>query len=236
MKIHQLSADEVIASLRSTPQGLLSVESTRRLLEFGPNRVQKVTRESLILRFLKQFTQFFSLILWIAAGLAFLAEWSAPGQGMAKVGYAIIAVILVSGLFSFWQEYRVEQTLVALRKLLPQHVKVSREDKVAQIDVEQLVPGDIVLLEQGDYIPADCRLIEAFGVRVNNATVTGESLPKARDISPSEESELIHGKNILLAGTSMVSGQSKAVVFATGMHTELGKIAHLTQAGGEAIS
>lgn len=236
MKIHQLSADEAIASLRSTPQGLLSAEATRRLLEFGPNRVQKVTRESLILRFLKQFTQFFSLILWVAAGLAFLAEWSTPGQGMAKVGYAIIAVILVSGLFSFWQEYRVEQTLAALRKLLPQQVKVSREDKVAQIDMEQLVPGDIVLLEQGDYIPADCRLIEAFGVRVNNATVTGESLPKARDIAPSEESELIHGKNILLAGTSMVSGQAKAVVFATGMHTELGKIAHLTQVSGEAIS
>ena len=141
MKIHQLSADEAIASLRSTPQGLLSAEATRRLLEYGPNRVQKVTRESLILRFLKQFTQFFSLILWVAAGLAFLAEWSAPGQGMAKVGYAIIAVILVSGLFSFWQEYRVEQTLAALRKLLPQQVKVSREDKVTQIDVEQLVPG-----------------------------------------------------------------------------------------------
>jgi sodium/potassium-transporting ATPase subunit alpha len=236
MKIHQLSADEAIASLRSTPQGLLSAEATRRLLEYGPNRVQKVTRESLILRFLKQFTQFFSLILWVAAGLAFLAEWSAPGQGMAKVGYAIIAVILVSGLFSFWQEYRVEQTLAALRKLLPQQVKVSREDKVTQIDVEQLVPGDIVLLEQGDYIPADCRLIEAFGVRVNNATVTGESLPKARDSAASEESELIHSKNILLAGTSMVSGQAKAVVFATGMHTELGKIAHLTQTSGAVVS
>lgn len=236
MKIHQLSADEAIASLRSTPQGLLSAEAARRLLEYGPNRVQKVARESLILRFLKEFTQFFSLILWVAAGLAFLAEWSAPGQGMAKVGYAIIAVILVSGLFSFWQEYRVEQTLAALRKLLPQQVKVSREGKVAQVDVEQLVPGDVVLLEQGDYIPADCRLIEAFSVRVNNATVTGESLPKARDSAPAEESELIHGKNILLAGTSMVSGQAKAVVFATGMHTELGKIAHLTQAAGEVVS
>ena len=96
------------------------------------------------------------------------------------------------------------------------------------------MPGDIVLLEQGDNIPADCRLIEAFGVRVNTATITGESLPKARDAEPSEADELIHSKNILLAGTSMVSGEAKAVVFATGMHTEFGKIAHLTQTGREA--
>ena len=83
------------------------------------------------------------------------------------------------------------------------------------------MPGDIVLFEQGDNIPADCRLIEAFGVRVNTATITGESLPKARDAEPSEADELIHSKNILLAGTSMVSGEAKAVVFATGMHTEI---------------
>jgi magnesium-transporting ATPase (P-type) len=223
MKIHQLSADEAIASLRTTQQGLLSSEAARRLLGYGPNRVQKITRESLLLRFLKQFTRFFSLILWVAAGLAFFAEWGAPGQGMAKVGYAIIAVILVSGLVSFWQEYRVEQTLAAFRKLLPKQVKVLREDKVVLINAELLVPGDIILLEQGDYIPADCRLIEAFSIRVNNATVTLESLPKARDVAPSEESELILGKNILLAGTSMVSGQAKAVVFARGMVSPLRK-------------
>jgi sodium/potassium-transporting ATPase subunit alpha len=236
MRIHQLSVDEAIASLRSTPQGLSSSEATRRLLEYGPNRVEKIGREPLILRFLKEFTQFFSLILWVAAGLAFLAEWSSPGQGMARLGYAIIVVIIVSSLFSFWQEYRVEQTLAALRKLLPQQVKVLREGKVVQIDVEQLVPGDIVLLEQGEHIPADCRLIEAFDVRVNNSAVTGESLPKARGTAQSEEPELFRGKNILLAGTSMVSGQVKAIVFATGMHTELGKIAHLTQAGRESVS
>ena len=93
------------------------------------------------------------------------------------------------------------------------------------------MPGDIVVLEQGNNIPADCRLIEAFGVRVNNATVTGESLSKLRTAEPSEKEEMIHAENILLAGTSMVSGEAKAVVFATGMHTEFGKIAHLTQTG-----
>ncbi len=236
MKIHHLAAADAVASLKSTPQGLSVVEARRRLREYGPNRVEEVARESRLLRFVKEFFQFFSVVLWAAAGLAFMAEWSAPGQGMGKLGFAIVAVILVSGLFSFWQEYRVELTLDALRKLLPQQVKALREGKISQLLVEQLVPGDIVLLEQGDNIPADCRLVEAFGVRVNNATVTGESLPQARDAGPSEAEEIIRGRNILLAGTSMVAGQAKAVVFATGMHTEFGKIAGLTQTGGEVAS
>src|SRR5665811_2004085 len=105
-----------------------------------------------------------------------------------------------------------------------------RNNDVAQLPAEDLVVGDVVLLEQGDNVPADCRLIEAFDVRVNNATVTGESMPKARDTSPSQVEDLIRGKNILLAGTSVVSGRGKAVVFATGAHTEFGRIAHLTQA------
>lgn len=211
-------------------------EAERRLRELGPNLVPEVAREPPWLRLLKEFVHFFSLILWVAAGLAFVAEWSAPGQGMAKIGYAIVAVILVSGVFSFWQEYRVERTLAVLRKLLPQQVKVLRDGKVIQGSAEQLVPGDVVLLEQGDNIPADCRLVEAFGVRVNNAAVTGESLPKAREAGPSEVDELIYAKNIVLAGTSMVTGQATAVVFATGVHTEFGKIAHLTQTAGEAVS
>ena len=195
-----------------------------------------MARRPLWLRLIREFITFFSLILWVAAGLAFFAEWSDPGQGMAKVGYAIVTVILVSGLFSFWQEYRVEQTLAALRKLLPQQAQVLREGKVTRVPAEQLVPGDIVHLEPGDNIPADCRLIEAFGVRVNNAAVTGESLPKAREADPSEVDDLIDSKNVVLAGTSMVSGQAKAVVFATGMHTEFGKIAHLTQTAAEEVS
>ena len=99
MQIHQLSAADAIASLNSNPQGLSSTEAMRRLGEYGLNRVEEVARESTLLRFLKEFTHFFALILWLAAGLAFVAEWSDPGHGMAKVGYAILAVILVSGLF-----------------------------------------------------------------------------------------------------------------------------------------
>ncbi len=236
MKIHQLSVAEAIASLNSSRQGLTTGEALRRLREYGLNRVEEVARESTTLRFLKEFTHFFALILWLAAALAFFAEWSDPGQGMAKIGYAIVAVIVVSGLFSFWQEFRVERTLAALRELLPQQVDVLREGKVARLLANQLVPGDIVLLEQGNNIPADCRLIEAFGVRVNNATVTGESLSKLRTAEASGEEGIIHAENILLAGTSMVSGEARAVVFATGMHTEFGKIAHLTQTARTVVS
>src|SRR6516165_6926929 len=236
MKIHQLSAADAVASLNSSLEGLSSAEALRRLHEYGPNRVEEVVGESRLLRFLKEFTHFFALILWLAAALAFLAEWVDPGQGMAKIGYAVVAVIIVSGLFSFWQEFRIERTLAALRQLLPQHVDVLRENKAVRVLADQLVPGDIVLVEQGNNIPADCRLIEAFGVRVNNATVTGESLSKSRVAEPSNHQEIIHAENVLLAGTSLVSGEARAVVFATGMHTEFGKIAHLTQTGGAAVS
>jgi calcium-translocating P-type ATPase len=236
MKISQLSAEDAIASLHSSPHGLSSAEAARRVREYGPNRVEELARESRLLHFVKELTRFFSMTLWVAAALAFLAEWNDPGQGMARLGYAIIAVILISTLFSLWQEYRVEQTIAALRALLPQGVEVLRDGVVEQLLAEQLVPGDIILLEQGDNVPSDCRLIEAFSVQVNNATLTGESLPKVRTAEPSTEGELINATNILLAGTSMVSGQARAVVFATGMHTEFGKIARLTQANKEVES
>lgn len=236
MRIHQLSPLDAVVSLKSTASGLSRAEVERRLHEYGYNEVQKVARRPLWLRLIKEFTSFFSLILWLAAGLAFFAEWSDPGQDMAKVGYAIVTVILVSGLFSFWQEYRIEQTLAALRKLLPQQAQVLREGKVTRVPAQQLVPGDIVHLEQGDKIPADCRLIEAFGTRVNNAAVTGESRSQWRQADPSEMEDVIDSKNVVLAGTSMVSGQAKAVVFATGMHTAFGNIAHLTQTAGDEVS
>jgi sodium/potassium-transporting ATPase subunit alpha len=236
MKIHSLSAEEALQSLHSGPNGLSSAEAERRLREFGPNRVERIQGTPRLVRFLKGFTHFFALILWVAAALAFFAEWQEPGGGMAALGIAILGVIIVNTLFSFWQEYRAEQAMAALQKLLPHEVKVFRDGNVMQVSAEALVPGDVILLDDGDDIPADCRLIEAFGVRVNNATVTGESLPQARNQHPSAEEELLHSRNILLAGTSLVAGQARAVVFATSMHTEFGKIAHLTQDPRETFS
>jgi sodium/potassium-transporting ATPase subunit alpha len=235
-RIDHLSDADALASLNSAPQGLSTAEARRRLRDFGPNRVEEMRQEHPLLRFFKGLTHFLALILWVAAALAFFAEWSAPGEGMAKVGYAVVVVILVSAVFSFWQEYRAEQTLAALRQLLPNQAAIMREGKVAQLPIEQLVPGDIVLLEQGDHISADCRLIEAFSVRVDNSIITGESLPQVREAGSCTDDELLHARNILLAGTSMVSGQARAVVFATGMQTQFGKIAYLTQTAEEAVT
>jgi magnesium-transporting ATPase (P-type) len=195
-----------------------------------------VERERLLLRFAREFTHFFAIILWLGAALAFFAEYFGPGQGMARLGIAIVGVILINGVFSFWQEYKAERAVAALRQLLPQQVMVYRGGEVVELPATELVPGDIALLEEGDFVPADCRLVEAFGLRVNTATITGESLPKARNADPQPEVSPLFAKNIVLAGTSVVSGQARAVVYATGMRTEFGRIAHLTQTAGEATS
>ena len=229
MKIHQLSPGEALKSLKSSHDGLSQNEALRRLKEFGPNQIDKVPPESLLISFLKEFIHFFALILWLAAGLAFFADYRQPGEGMDALGYAILGVIVINGLFAFWQQFRAERAVAALEKLLPHYVKVLRDNNIGLILATHLVPGDVILLQEGDNVSADCRIIEAFSLRVNNATVTGESMPKARDAEPSSEEDLLHGRNTLLAGTSVVSGEARAVVFATGMHTEFGKIAHLTQ-------
>ncbi len=235
-RIHQLPVADALRDLGSAVQGLAAAEAQRRLDAYGPNRVEEVGRDPLVLRFLREFTRFFSIVLWIAAGLALLAEHYEPGQGMARLAYAIIIVIVVSGVFSFWQEYRAERTLNTLRELLPPQAKVLRDGNLVQLPAAELVPGDVVLLAQGDSVPADCRLIEGFAVRVNNATVTGESLPLAREAGPATAEEAVWARNILLAGTSLVSGHATAVVFATGAYTEFGRIAHLAQTGREAVS
>jgi calcium-translocating P-type ATPase len=234
--LHQLSVADVLATLNTTPHGLSGAEAQARLSQYGPNRVESVRRDSALQRLLGGLIHFFALILWLAAGLAFFAEWSAPGEGMAKVGYAVVVVIVVSAIFSFWQESRAEHTLAALRRLLPRQVDIVRDGKLVQLPAEQLVPGDVVLLEQGDHVSADCRLIEAFGVRVDNSTVTGESSPQGREAGPCDADTVLHANNVVLAGTSLVSGRARAVVFATGMQTEFGKIAFLAQAPRAAVS
>lgn len=235
LAIARQTPDEALVALGSGREGLAYSVVQRRLAEFGPNCVEAVKRESGWLTLLREFIHFFAIVLWLAAGLAFLAEQFQPGQGMAQLGWAIICVILVNGGFSFWQTYRAEQALAALRLLLPQHVNVRRAGRTEQVDVAALVPGDVVLLAEGARVPADCRILESWGLRVNLSTLTGESLPKSR----SAESETaapfdpLAARSLLLAGTLIVAGECSAVVHATGMHTEFGRIAHLTQTVGE---
>jgi calcium-translocating P-type ATPase len=232
MRIDQLSVEEALASLHSGADGIGDAEAKRRLSEFGPNQVERVEATPLVVRFLHQFTHFFALVLWFAAALAMFAEIHQPGEGMGALALAIVGVILINGLFSFWQEYRSESALSALRDLLPQMVAVEREGGLIELPASELVPGDVIRLHEGDSVPADCRLIEAFAVQVNSAAITGESLPISRDAAPSDEHEITSSPNVLLAGTALVAGNGRAVVFATGMRTVLGEIAQLTQTAG----
>jgi len=236
MHIAALGPDEACERLGSSRDGLPEAEAARRLREFGPNRVEALPGVPLWRRFAAQFVHFFALILWFAAGLAWFAERAQPGQGMAEMGFAILAVILVNGLFSFWQEYRAEAAVEALRALLPQQATVARGGATRLIDASIIVPGDVVLIEEGDRVPAYCRLIEALGLRVDLSTLTGESLPKARDAQPCGEMAPLRARDLVLAGTTVISGRGRALVHATGRHTEFGRISELTQATGERIS
>lgn len=236
MKIQSLSVEAVWERLRTGPKGLSNDEAGRRLSEFGSNRIEAVRRSHLVRRLASSFTHFLAVILWIAAGLAFLSEWLDPEKGMAALGGAILGVILINGVFSFFQEYRAERAIGALQKLLPHRVTAFRDGSVATVPAESLVPGDLILLEDGDHVPADCRLIEAFGLRVNASAITGEPEPQSKSAGITDEDEPVRSSNLLLAGSAVVGGEGRGVVFATGMQTEFGKIAHLTQVSGEPLS
>ena len=227
MKINELTRDEVFRTLVSSEPGLGTDEARRRRAEFGPNAIQAARKRPLALRFLGQFTHFLAILLWIAAGLSFFSEYVQPGEGMLTLGIAIIAVILINALFTFVQEYRAEKALEALKKLLPFRVTVRRDGRESEISVDDVVPGDVVRLEEGNKVPADLRLIDANDLRVNNASLSGESEPVPRSTMPSS-GDPINSANIAFAGTTVVSGNGTGVAYATGMRTEFGRIAQLT--------
>jgi sodium/potassium-transporting ATPase subunit alpha len=229
MHPHTLPVEEVLARLATSAGGLSEAEAARRLALFGENAVEGPAPEALWRRLARQMTHFFALILWLAAGLALLAAYYQPGEGMATLGAAIVGVILINGAFSFWQEYRAERALAALQQLLPQAVRVLRSGTLRRVAARALVPGDVIVLGAGDLVPADCRVLEAYAARVNTATLTGEALPVTVTAEPSTAAEALAARNLLLAGTALVAGEARAVVFATGLHSEFGRIAQLTQ-------
>jgi len=146
--IWSIPAQAVPAALQCTLQGLSDSEAQRRLERFGANRLPSQRRRSLLLRFVDQLVHFMALLLWVAGALAFAA-------GTPQLGWAIWAVVLVNGLFSFWQDYQAERTLTALRRSLPRQVRLWRNGELTELDAELLVPGDRILLEEGDQVPAD---------------------------------------------------------------------------------
>ncbi|HLE00017.1 MAG TPA: HAD-IC family P-type ATPase [Bdellovibrionota bacterium] len=153
----------------------------------------------------------------------------------SNLAIAIIAVILVNGAFSFWQEFRAERALEALKGLLPEQVRCVRSGNMLQISASELVPGDILILREGDRVPADCRVLSASGFLVSMASLTGESSPQLLVADPDLE-QTPYPHNFAPSGTTVTAGNARVVVTATGMHTEFGRVAHLAQATGDAMS
>ncbi|MBI5855579.1 MAG: cation-transporting P-type ATPase, partial [Nitrospirae bacterium] len=226
--IHQLQPDEVFQQLGTAPSGLPPEEARRRLATYGPNALQEARGYSVTKGLLRQFTHFLAILLWIAAGLAFAADTMKPGEGMVTLGWAILGVIVINAVFAFFQEYKAERAVHALHRLLPARAWVLRSGQPQNVSRSEIVPGDLLLIEEGEQIPADARLVEAIEMRVDISSLTGESRPKRRTAEPVTDGHTLDIPNLVFAGTPVLSGRGRAVVFATGMQTEFGKIAHLS--------
>jgi len=223
LRVALVSPDEALAALITARRGLTDAEAAKRLQQVGPNRFPKPQGPTLGRRLIEQLIHFFALMLWIAAGLAFVG-------GLPELGIAIIVVILVNGAFSFIQEYRTERTVRSLSALLPERAVVRREGRKLNIPAGELVPGDIVLLSEGERISADARVVRSSELKVDMSTLTGESMSVARLSEPltDEPADLMEAPNLVFAGTFVTSGSGLVVVAATGGATRLGTISRLT--------
>ncbi|MFH1147556.1 MAG: cation-transporting P-type ATPase [Pseudomonadota bacterium] len=226
--IQSLPVREVYTRLSTTPSGLTGTEAEERLRKIGPNVVQRVKPGSLIAKFLANFVHLMAILLWVAGITAFVAR-------LPQLGWAIWMVNLINGAFSFWQEFKAEKATEALLKLLPSYARVLRDGGEKRVLAEGLVHGDVILLSEGDRISADARLVYEAELRIDQSTFTGESRPVRKTSEASYQPNISRPEipNLVFAGTNVVAGSGKAVVFNTGMNTEFGKIAGLTQRVGE---
>ncbi len=221
---HTLTPEEAFAQLESDPKGLTDAEARQRLAEHGPNELQAARRISAWEILLEQFKNVLILILLGATAVSLFL-----GHGVESVVIAVIVLFAV--LLGFVQEYRAERAIEALRQMAAPTASVLRDGEEAKIPARDLVPGDVILLRTGDRVPADARLLESVNLQVDEAALTGESLPVEKHSQPLPSTNLSIGdrRNIVYAGTSVTYGRGRALVIATGMHTEFGKIAQMLQ-------
>ena len=214
---------ECLEQLATSRDGLAPAEATARLLRFGRNMLPRAHRTPWWIALASNFVHLFAILLWLAALLAWLA-------GMPELTLAIGLVVVVNGLFSYWQQYRAQQTVQALESLLPRRVSVRRGGTELVIDAAEVAIGDVLVLGEGAAIPADARVTFAERLRIDASSLTGESRPVPRDAAPVKVTAKTATElsNILLAGTLVTSGRVEAAVFATGQHTEFGRLAALT--------
>ncbi|MBX3128042.1 MAG: cation-transporting P-type ATPase [Polyangiaceae bacterium] len=227
-QIHNLEAREVHALLGSRPEGLTDAEAARRLAELGPNTLAPPPRLRWLRILGKHVANLFSLLLWVAAALCTVADRMQPGEGMGLLGLALAAVALLNVAFSFGQEMRAERAMKALTRLLPARITVRRAGLEREVETTTLVPGDVVVLEEGDRIPCDLRLVEAVDLLVNNAPLTGESRHVSLHGDPVPGGRLRESLNLAFAGCAVLRGSGVGVAHATGARTEFGKLAELS--------
>jgi len=226
--IYSLRVPEVYEALETSPSGLVSADVETRLSLYGHNLLSQEKKTPLWERIFHELTHAPTLVL-LSVGLIALIqrEWILAG--------IIWSIVVVNTVMSFWREYRAEQAIEKLREILPSFTHVVRDGVESYIPSSEVAPGDLLVLAEGDNIPADARVIEEYGLRTNNATLTGEAIParKTADASIHPGLSELDRPNLIFAGTSVASGTGRAVVYSTGMMTQFGRIAHLTQSIAE---
>jgi len=220
----RLHVKELFDLLATSPQGLTSEEAAKRLAKSGPNTLIEKKRTSIAYRFLVDLKDLFGVLLLFASLLAALG-------GMWELSLIILLVVLVNTVFGLFQEWRAEKAMETLRSWMPEYAKVVRDGELKKTLVNELVPGDLIVLDEGDRVPADARLIEAFDLWTNNVPLTGESEPQPRSAKPIKvaDTTFLDVPNLVFMSTSVAKGQGKAVVTETGMDTKFGQIASLAQ-------
>jgi len=234
---HSMSVKEVLERLNTKPDGLDQKEAERRLAKYGYNELAEKKRRTALQMLLSQLKDVFILLLIFATiasiGIGYIESLSHPSMSFLESytdAITIMVIVLMSVIAGFTQEYRAEKALEALKRLAAPKAKVIREGKTSLIPAKEIVPGDILALEAGDRISADARIIEAVELRANEAILTGESTPVDKQAVALDPSiPLSERRNMVFSATHIVHGRGKAVVVATGMNTEFGKIAKMVQ-------
>jgi len=219
MKFHTASSEDVLKDLSSTINGLSVTEAAERLAQYGPNEIRRTREISPWQIFLSQFNSFIVYILIAAVFISlFLREFIDAA--------VIVAILIVNAVLGFFQEYRAEKAIESLKKMAALQTTVIRDGRKMRIDSSQLVPGDLMVFEAGDRIPADGRILEQHLLEVMEASLTGESQPVGKDSSAIPDTATLGNmRNMVFGGTHAVNGSARAVVVKTGMDTEMGKIA-----------
>ena len=214
--------ERLLRDLRTRRAGLRPLEADHRLLVYGPNELRRAGKQRWAREFVRQLTHPLALLLWAAAVLATLTD-------TPVLAIAIVAVLVVNALFAFVQEQQAERAVEALSAYLPPQASVRRDGQRQQIEARALVPGDVLLIAEGDRISADARLL-AGSVELDTSALTGESLPVFRSAELTDtDVGFLQARDLVFSGTVCTGGEAEAVVFATGMRTELGRIAALTE-------